>query len=296
MKVLRVGTRSSRLALAQTRQVTDALRASDPELTIEEVTGDGDPSIMDKSRYVSAIETQLLAQEVDIGVHSAKDVPGGDSPGLKIAATPARGPLHDLLLGADSLDSLSEGARVGTSSLRRAGQLLAARPDLNVLPLRGNIDSRIARLEAGQLDAIVLAAAGLLRLGIGGALPQAELDFVTAPGQGCLALQVREVDLASTAIAIRVSDENARRELTAERATAAGLAASCNTPLGVNARIEQRQLTVRAWLGLPDGSRQIEDSVSGLAGEAELLGHLLAQRIRAEGGDELLELAEEMAA
>ncbi len=302
--MLRVGTRGSKLALAQTRLVTDALRGLDPNLSIEEVVvSTVDSTVMDKSRYVSAIEEQLRSEEIDLGVHSAKDVPGEDAPGLLIVAVPERAASHDVLLGAGSLGDLAEGATVGTSSLRRAAQLLAARRDLKIEPLRGNIDTRLARLVDGDYDAIVLAGAGLDRLGIGGGVAQAPLDFITAPGQGCLALQVRDIDLTTTGIVGPLSHSASQRELIAERAASAGLVASCNTPLGINARVEhgagengKDKITVRGWLGLPDGTRHVEDAVSGLASEAHLLGHLLAQRMRAEGGDEILALAEEMAA
>lgn len=302
--MLRVGTRGSKLALAQTRLVTAALQRLDASLNIEEVVAAAPSStIMDKSRYVSSIEDQLRADEIDLGVHSAKDVPGEDAPGLLIAAVPARAARHDVLLGASSLGDLEEGSAVGTSSLRRAAQLLAVRPDLQVKALRGNIDTRIGRLQEGDYDAIVLAAAGLDRLGIGDSIVQGPLDFITAPGQGCLALQVRDIDLATTSLIGPLSDSSSQRELIAERAAAAGLVASCDTPLGLNAVVERGagddgkdKITVRGWLGLPDGSRFIEDAVSGLASEAHLLGHLLAQRMRGEGGDEILARAEEMAA
>lgn len=302
--MLRVGTRGSKLALAQTRQVCDALRALETTLTIEEVVVSSvDSTIMDKSRYVSSIEEQLRSDEIDLGVHSAKDVPGEDAPGLLIVAVPERAAVHDVLLGASSLPDLAEGATVGTSSLRRAAQLLSARPDLKIEPLRGNIDTRLGRLATGDYDAIVLAAAGLDRLGVGGDVVQGPLEFITAPGQGCLALQVRDIDLTTTGIVGPLSDSASQRELIAERAASAGLVASCNTPLGINAKVERGageggkdKIAVRGWLGLPDGSRHVEDAVTGLASEAHLLGHLLAQRLRAEGGDEILQLAEEMAA
>ncbi len=302
--MLRVGTRGSKLALAQTRLVTTALAASLDDTTIEEVVAANvDPTIMDKSRYVNAIEEQLRSDEIDFGVHSAKDLPGEESPGLVIAAVPRRADPADVLLGASSLDALAEGASVGTSSLRRAAQLLAVRPDLRVESLRGNIDTRLEQLAAGDFDAIVLAAAGLDRLGVGAELERARLDFISAPGQGALALQIREIDLTTAALVAPLTHLPSQRELTAERATSAGLVASCNTPLGVNAKVEagaaeggKDRLTVRGWVGLPDGSRFVEDAVSGLASEAELLGHLLAQRLRAEGGEEILQLAEEMAA
>ena len=302
--MLRVGTRGSKLALAQTRLVTAAIQTLDASLSIEEVVAAAPASaIMAKSRYVSSIEEQLRADEIDLGVHSAKDVPGEEAPGLLIAAVPARAARHDVLLGASSLGDLDEGSTVGTSSLRRAAQLLAARPDLNVKALRGNIDTRIGRLEDGDYAAIVLAAAGLERLGVGDEIVHGPLGFITAPGQGCLALQVRDIDLATTSLIGPLSDPSSQRELIAERAAAAGLVASCDTPLGINAVVEpgtgadgKDKITVRGWLGLPDGSRFVEDAVSGLASEAHLLGHLLAQRMRGEGGDEILARAEEMAA
>ncbi|MGK2877864.1 MAG: hydroxymethylbilane synthase [Solirubrobacterales bacterium] len=302
--MLRVGTRGSKLALAQTGHVIDALRELDPDLTIESVVVESaDSTIMDKSRYVSSIEEQLRSHEVDLAVHSAKDVPGEDVPGLLIVAVPERVDPSDTLLGAESLSDLREGATVGTSSLRRAAQLLAARADLKIEPLRGNIDTRIGRLTDGDYDAIVLAAAGLARLGVGEGVVQGPLDLVPAPGQGCLALQVRDIDLTTTGIVGPLSHGASQRELIAERAAASGLVASCNTPLGVNAVVEPEaadngkdKITVRGWLGLPDGTAFVEDQVSGLASEAHLLGHLLAQRLRGAGGDDILARAEEMAA
>jgi hydroxymethylbilane synthase len=300
--ILRVGTRNSKLATAQTVLVTEALKAAHPGLTTEVVpVTTVDSSIMDKSRYVIAIEDQLRSDEIDVGVHSAKDLPGEESPGLMIVAVPTRAPRADVLLGAEKLSDLPEGASVGTSSLRRAAQLLAARPDLKVTPLRGNIDTRIEKLGGPEYDAIVLARAGLNRLGVGADIPQGDLDFIPAPGQGALALQIREIDLATVELLGAVTDTTSHRELIAERAASAALIASCNTPIGVSAETQPGEdghdrMTVRGWLGLPDGTRHIEEATSGLASEAQLLGHLLAQRMRAEGGDELLALAEEMAA
>lgn len=302
--MLRVGTRGSKLALAQTATVTDALLRLDPNLELEtRAIATDSTQLLDKSRYVSSIEASLREGQIDLAVHSAKDVPGAQTPGLLIVAVPERAPRHDVLLGAEALEALPEGAVVGTSSLRRRAQLLTARSDLRVKELHGNIDSRIAALEAGEFDAIVLAAAGLQRLGVGAELAQAELDFVTAPGQGCLALQVREVDIETSTLIAPLTHAAAQRELIAERAAASGLLASCNTPLGICAQVEagaaengKDKISLRGWLGLPDGTRSIEQSLSGLASEAHLLGHLLAQRMRGAGADELLKLAEELAA
>lgn len=300
--MLRVGTRSSKLAQAQTGHVVDALRALDPTISVETVViATNDSGVADKSRFVSGIEQQLRSQDIDVAVHSAKDVPGEPTPGLLIVAVPKREDPADMLIGAESLAALPDGATVGTASLRRAAQLRAARSDLNVEPLRGNIDTRLGKLASGEYDAIVLAAAGLARLGVGDDLARGRLDFVPAPGQGCLALQVRDIDLTTTTLIGPLSDKNSQRELTAERAAAIGLVATCHTPVGIHARIADRgdepdEMTVRGWLGLPDGSEVIEDEVRGLASEAQLLGHLLAQRMHAAGGREILAAAEEMAA
>ncbi|MGB0872166.1 MAG: hydroxymethylbilane synthase [Solirubrobacterales bacterium] len=303
---MRVGTRGSKLALAQTGQVIAALRTLDPSLTIEPVViaTDDEGGVADKSRFVNAIEQELRSQEIDLAVHSAKDVPGEESPGLLIVAVPERADPRDILCGAESLDELAEGATVGTSSLRRSAQLRTLRPDLRIQPLRGNVDSRLARLQRGDFDALVLAAAGLERLGACGDVATGFLDHcVPAPGQGSLALQVRDIDLTTTGIVGPLSHAPSQRELIAERAAAAGLVASCNTPLGIHGRVEagageggKDKIHVRGWLGLPDGTKFVEDEVSGLASEAHLLGHLLAQRIRAAGGDDILAEAEEMAA
>jgi hydroxymethylbilane synthase len=303
--MLRVGTRGSKLALAQTGQVIATLRALDPSLAIEPVvivTDDG--GIADKSRFINNLEQNLRSQDIDLAVHSAKDVPGEDSPGLMIAAVPKRVDPYDVLCGAESLDALPEGATVGTSSRRRAAQLLAVRPDLNLAPVRGNIDTRLGKLANREYDAIVLAAAGMHRLGVGDDIPAGRLDqFVPAPGQGCLALQVRDIDLTTTTVIGPLSDQNSWRELTAERAAAVGLVATCNTPIGIHASVlpagdgdAGEQMTVRGWVGMPDGSAFVEDEVHGLASEAQLLGHLLAQRMRQAGADAILAQAEELAA
>lgn len=303
--MLRVGTRGSKLARTQAATVIDAMRALDPSLNIETVViaTDDDGGVADKSRFVNAIEQALRSQEIDLAIHSAKDVPGVESPGLLIVAVPDRADPRDALCGAESLSNLEEGARVGTSSLRRAAQLRSLRPDLRIEPLRGNVDTRLRHLEKGDFDALVLAAAGLDRLRIDGVVRGHLDECVPAPGQGALALQTRDIDLTTTGIVGPLSNFASFRELTAERAAAAGLVASCNTPIGINAKVEvgaaeggKDRVTVRGWLGLPDGTRFIEDEVSGLASEGRLLGHLLAQRMRASGGDEILLQAEEMAA
>jgi hydroxymethylbilane synthase len=261
-----------------------------------EASSDGEPG--DKSRFVRGVERALLAGEAEIGVHSAKDLPSEMPEGLEIAAVLAREEPADVWIGAgESLDEVPEGARVGTASLRRRAQLLAARPDLRVEELHGNVDTRLRKLEEGELDAIVLAAAGLRRLGrkeeIGFALPVERM--VPAAGQGALALQVRSDDLASGDAAVTINDLTAMRELTAERTVVALLDASCATPLGVHAQVEGEALTIDAFVGLPDGSEWLRDRLEGRAEEPALAGAELVQRLLGAGAREILDRAEAQA-
>lgn len=296
---MRVGTRRSALALAQARLVADLL-GEDCELVEMSTSGDRGERAGDKSRWVGELERALLAREIDLAVHSAKDVPGEQLDGLELLGTPARAAAEDVLCGAASLDSLPHGARVGTSSIRRAAQLLAAREDLKIKALRGNVDTRLRRLEEpeNELDAIVLARAGLERLGLVpevlGTLEAAR--FVPAPGQGVLALQGRIEDGAVAARVGASSDGTTFACLRAERALAARLDASCNTPLGAHAWPgPDGELTLQAWLGLPDGSAWIGDRLQGPMLEPELLGQEVAERLSAVGAEEMLREAEAMA-
>ncbi len=230
-----------------------------------------------------------------MGVHSAKDLPGELPEGLEIVAVPAREDPADAWIGpGSSLADVPEGARVGTASLRRRAQLLAARPDLLVEELHGNVDTRLRRLAEGELDAIVLAAAGLRRLGRGGEIgfTLAAAEMVPAPGQGALALQIRVGD-AETAAAVRaVGEDRALAELTAERAAVAPLGASCATPIGVHAQLEGEQLEIEAFVGLPDGSEWLRDRLSAGADDPAGVGADLAERLLSAGAGELLERAE----
>ncbi|HXV05375.1 MAG TPA: hydroxymethylbilane synthase, partial [Solirubrobacterales bacterium] len=262
-----------------------------------EVSSDGEPG--DKARFVRGVERALLAGEADVGVHSAKDLPAEMPDGLAIAAVPPREDAADVWIGAGScFDEAPEGARVGTASLRRRAQLLAARPDLRVSDLHGNVDTRLRRLAEGELDAIVLAAAGLRRLGRDGeasfAIPAETMT--PAAGQGALVLQARAGDGASIEAAARLGDERALRELTAERAAVALLEASCATPIGVRATLDGSRLAVEAFVGLPDGSEWIRDRVEGEAEEPAALGARLAERLLAAGARDILDRAEAMVA
>ena len=303
---LRLGTRGSALALAQADEVVTLLEVASPGLAVEvvpiETSGDragaargsgGDPG--DKSRFVKEIEQALLAGEVDLAVHSAKDLPGDLPPGLAIVGVPARADPGDVLVGAESLEALPEGAVVGTGSLRRRAQLHAARPDLEIRDLRGNVDTRLRRLDGGDYDAIVLAGAGLARLGQTGDAPLPH-DLVTpAPGQGCLALEARADDDRTARVAARVVHNESLVALTAERALVAALDATCRTPIGAHARLTDGEVTISAFVGLPDGDSWIRDSVTGTAEDPVAVGRAVAERLLAAGADELLADAERMA-
>jgi hydroxymethylbilane synthase len=319
--VIRLGTRGSALALVQARWVAERL----PSASLVPITTAGDRgSRDDKSRFVKEIEEALLAGEVDLAVHSAKDLPGELPWGLSIVGVPAREDPLDALCGARSLDSLREGAVVGTSSVRRRAQLLALRPDLSVRELRGNVDTRLRRLDEGRFEAIVLARAGLIRLGRGNeGAPLSEL--VPAPGQGCLVLEARTDDEAAREVAAALTDGDALAALTAERAVVTALDATCNTPIGAWARRggsappedgapaqgaplrenaalrggalprDGGPLRLTAFVGLPDGSHWIRDDFDGDAADPTALGAEVASRLEAAGARELLAEAERRA-
>jgi hydroxymethylbilane synthase len=281
LTALRIGTRGSALALAQARWVAEHLPV-DAELVTVTTSGDQGSRIGDKSRWVDAIEAALVAGEIDLAVHSAKDVPGELAPGCAIVAAPERADAADVLIG-----ELRAGARVGTSALRRRAQLLAARPDLEVVDLRGNVDTRLRKLRDGEADAIVLAAAGLARLGLD--VASARLDHVPAPGQGILAIEAREDDTAVTAAAAAINDAATFAALGAERAAVRVLGATCHTPVGVHAEpLGDGRFRLRGFAGLPDGSAWVLDELDAARGEE------LAERMLAAGAGEILEQAERL--
>lgn len=237
----------------------------------------------------------MLDGEVDLAVHSAKDLPGELPEGLAIVGAPARAAANDRLLGAfESLDELPPGTRVGTASLRRRSQLLALRPDLAVEEVRGNVDTRLGKLAAGEYDALLLAAAGLDRLGRG-EVDHIDLDaelFVPAPGQGTLALEGRTGDRMAAELAGAIADPQSHTELLAERAVCRVLGASCHTPVGVHAHHLGGRLAVTAYIGLGDGSAWLRDSLAGNPDTPEELGRDFANRLLSAGARELLAEAE----
>jgi hydroxymethylbilane synthase len=298
---MRIGSRRSALALAQAKLVADRLEAAQPEdheIVPFTTSGDCDAANGDKSRWVLELERALAAGEIDLAVHSAKDVPGELADGLTLLGAPPRAGVEDVLCGVGSLEELRAGARVGTSSLRRTAQLRAARDDLEVVALHGNVDTRLRKLAEGELDAVVLARAGLQRLGreaeIGAVLDPER--FVPAPGQGALALEGRVADARARDAVAEIVDGDTFACLRAERALARELSATCNTPLGAYAvPAGCGCLHMRAWVGLPDGSAWIADELLGGFYDPEELGRRVGERLTATGAGELLRQAEEMA-
>ena len=286
MATLRLGTRGSALALAQAGTISRALSGAE---IVPVKTADSD--VGDKARFVRGVEDALLAGEVDVAVHSAKDLPGELPDGVELIAVPGREDPADAFVGsAGSLEEVPEGARIGTASLRRRSQLLALRPDLEIVELRGNVDTRLAKLAAGEADGIVLAVAGLRRLGRGDEISFAFTveQMTPAPGQGCLALETRTGDEASRYAASQLGDRAATVELIAERAATVALGATCDTPVGVLGRASGEQLTVAGFAGAPDGSDWVRDSVEGPVDDAAALGAELGERMLAAGAAEIL--------
>jgi hydroxymethylbilane synthase len=276
--LIRIGTRGSALALAQARWVAERLDDEAEIVTIASA-GDRGEAPQDKSRWVSELERALLDELIDIAVHSAKDVPAELADGLELAAIPAREDPRDAICGARGLDELPSGARIGTSSLRRAAQLRAIRGDLEVVDVRGNVDTRLRKLADGRFDALVLAVAGLRRLG---REPDGILDeLVPAAGQGALAIEARARGRWEA-----LSDPDTTACVLAERELTRRLEASCNTPIGAHAQsIGDGEVELRAWVGRPDGSAWISDR---LKGQPAGIGTAVAERLLAVGAGEML--------
>ena len=300
---LRVGTRGSPLALAQTREAVERLRAVHPDAGFEtvEIRTHGDEGVpTDRSEaadgkraFTKRIEEALLDGRIDFAVHSLKDVPTEIEPGLAIASVPPRADPRDVLVAnrGISLQHLSAGTRVGTSSLRRRAQLLAEWPRLEIIELHGNVGTRLRRLEAGDFDAVVVAAAGLSRLGAGDRRPQPLPPEVLtpAPGQGALALECRASDSPLRTLLQSIEDPAARVEVEAERALSSRMGGGCNVPFGALASLAEGALGLRAVVASPDGRR----IVRGLAHAPRDAWQSAVSDVEAQllerGGDAILE-------
>jgi hydroxymethylbilane synthase len=298
---IRIGTRGSALALWQAEWVKEQLLRQWPGSIIELVpiktSGDKmqDVSLANiggKGLFVKEIEEALLAHTIDLAVHSMKDMPGDLPPGLTLSAIPAREDTHDVLITrhGETLAALPTGTRVGTSSLRRQALLLALHPGLCVEMLRGNVDTRLRKQREGVVDAIVLAAAGLKRLGI---TPEHScvLDddvFLPAIGQGALGLETRDEDEMRELVHPLHHEETAIA-VSAERAFLRRMGGSCRTPLAAKGTVRVDSVHLRALVASPDGKHVIRGEQSGLAADAERIGVMLAEQLLARGGKEILE-------
>jgi hydroxymethylbilane synthase len=298
---LRLGTRGSPLALAQSAGVAERLRALHPGLAVELVrirtSGDrllGRPlaAVGGKGLFVKEIEEALLRGEVDLAVHSAKDLPGELPPGLTLAAFPARADPRDAFLGraGGRWVDLAEGAAVGTASLRRQAQLLHRRPDLKVLPLRGNVDTRLRQLDAGAFDGIILALAGLERLGLADRPREVLAPDIMLPaiGQGALGVEAREADSATRGLLAPLDDPPTRAAVTAERAVLRRLGGSCHTPVAAHAAADEFQVRLAGLIATPDGRRLVRAEWTGPAAAAERTGAELGEALLRAGGAEIL--------
>ena len=302
MKVLTVATRRGELAIAQTRLVIAALKANHPEIEIRirEITSTGDRDrqtalwdLKDTGFFTSQLEDALLAGAADLAVHSFKDLPTQERPGLAVTAIYGRQWPEDCLLAkrpVESIDDLPPSARVGTSSLRRAAQLRRLRPDLELVPLRGNVQTRIHKLHTTDLDAIILARAGLERLGLTDAIslvfdPRA---FIPAPAQGALAIQTRSDDESTMAIVRSLDEEQSRALALAERQVLATMQCGCHAPVGAYAECRGDAIEVYAFISDVQGRNMIRRQARGSVSEAVQVGERVAQELLDAGGREIL--------
>ena len=298
-----VGTRGSTLALWQTQHVVERLRAAAPglEVQIQTIQTRGDQvrdralsQVGGKGLFVKEIENALLSGHIDLAVHSLKDMPTTQPEGLSLGAILKRADPRDALVARSdqgTLSSLPAGARIGTSSLRRRAQLLAARSDLQVHDLRGNVDTRLRKLREGQYDAIVLAAAGLERLGYADAISEVLPISLMLPavGQGALCVEVRSDDDATADLISSLDQPPTRQSTEAERAFLRRLEGGCQVPIGAFALVEDGHLSLRGLIAALDGSHMVRDEIRGPAADASEVGMELAERLLAAGGLAILE-------
>ena len=300
--IITLGTRGSELALFQARHVAWLLQRQHVELSvkIKTITTSGDKildaplaKIGDKGLFVKEIENELIAGEIDIAVHSCKDLPTQMPAGLTISAYGKREDPRDAFIsdaGMNSLDDVREEASIGTSSLRRRSQLKSLRPDLNIVDIRGNVDTRIRKIKELELDGTILAAAGIRRLE-----RENEAAFLFTPeqlvpavGQGVIAVETREDDPRVIGLIECLNDERSATAVVAERALMRELEGGCQVPIGAHAVVLDGLLSMNAYLGSLDGSDSIRDRIEGPAEEADALGVALARRMFVAGGERIL--------
>ncbi len=295
MKIV-VGTRGSKLALVQTNWVVEALKKVNPgiEFEVKVIKTKGDlvthlplHKIGDKGLFTKEIEQQLLNKEIDLAVHSMKDMPSVLPDGLKFASVPRREDPRDVLVlkdGYNTIEDLPMGAKIGTGSKRRTYQLLKYRPDLEIVPIRGNIDTRIRKIEDENLDGVVLAAAGLLRADLENRISYylPTNIMVPAPAQGALALEIRENDSYMEEIISHIKDEATEIQVSAERGFLTGVNGGCHVPMGAYCEIDNDKLTLTGLYGNEDGTKLVVKSIEGKVSDANRIGYDLAKEVLEE--------------
>ncbi len=295
MKIV-VGTRGSKLALVQTNWVVDALKKVNPgiEFEVKVIKTKGDlvthlplHKIGDKGLFTKEIEQQLLNKEIDLAVHSMKDMPSILPDGLKFASVPRREDPRDILVlkeGYKTIEDLPMGAKIGTGSKRRTYQLLKYRPDLEIVPIRGNIETRIKKIEDENLDGVVLAAAGLLRAGLENRISYylPTNIMIPAPAQGALALEIREDDSYMEEIISHIKDEATEIQVAAERGFLTGVNGSCHVPMGAYCEIHNEKLILTGLYGDEDGKKLVVKSIEGKVSDANKIGYDLAKEVLKE--------------
>ena len=295
--MLTIGSRGSKLALWQAHWIKGRLEEMGEACRIEIIKTTGDKitdvplaQIGGKGLFTKEIEEALIRGEIDLAVHSMKDLPTILPGGLAVTAIPEREDPRDALLGS-ALAGLAQGSRVGTSSLRRAAQLRALRPDLAVEPLRGNLDTRLRKLDEGRYQAIVLAFAGLKRMGWDDRVAEvlSVNHMCPAVGQGALAIETRSGGGHAEQLCLRLDHAGTRVAVTAERALLAGLGGGCQVPIGAYAKVEDDALHLTAVVCSPDGERLIRRNADGAPGAADELGRRLAEELLEAGADDILE-------
>ena len=312
VRIIRIATRASRLALWQAEHVAALLRSAAPEYPVELIplSTIGDRDLESPLRQMGSlgvftreVQLALLEKHADIAVHSLKDLPTEPVEGLCLGGVPARGPVADAFVlpkvegqtasAAADFAALPQGARVGTGSLRRQAQLRHLRPDLQLSEIRGNVETRLKKLDSGEYEALILAVAGLERLELGHRISQKLGPPILYPavGQGALGLECRAEDELVKEVLTRITDAGTYASVRAERALLADLRAGCHAPLGVESQVSETGLTLEAVVLSPDGKQRIKSRVAGTLAEPEQIGRELAKALRQLGAEALIESA-----
>ena len=300
---LKIGTRGSKLALTQTNFVADKLKKTIPDAEIEimviKTSGDimQDVSLLTiggQGVFVKEIEEALLANKIDLAVHSMKDVPGDIPGGLMFSAILPREDVRDVLVSRNNIkmEFMPKGAKIGTGSQRRGAQIKAMMPDVNIVPLRGNIDTRLKKIETENLTGVILAAAGMKRMGFTEKITQflPVETVLPAVGQGALGLQIRKADVELAKACAGLNDATTAAEVTAERSFLRALGGGCRLPIAGLCKLDGQMLTLEGMVAAPNGSTMIREKISGAIKDAEEMGKKLAEIILDKGGRRLMDL------